>query len=145
MYGFLDDDSKLHKTEIDEAQVLGSTDEQGFLKLIGKKCEAFVATDDNKLRKGLTKMLQEVRHIQPMNAVHLKANISKKANMGYGNFIDSDMVMVSGGVCRQPLLVAGAGLTLAWILRLGILCKSVWAAKLEQGSRSKMRCSLGQA
>lgn len=96
VYGFLDDNAKLHKTEIDEAQVLGPTDEQGFLKLIGKKCEAFVATDDNKLRKGLTKMLQEVRHVQPMNAVHPKANLSKKANIGYGNFIDSDVVMVSG-------------------------------------------------
>ena len=96
VYGFLDDDKKLHNTEIDEAQVLGATDEQGFLKLIGKKCEAFVATDDNKLRKGLTKMLQEVRHVQPVNAVHSKANISKKASIGYGNFIDSDVVMVSG-------------------------------------------------
>lgn len=96
VYGFLDDNVKLYKTEIDEVQVLGATDEQGFLKLIGKKCEAFVATDENKLRKGLTNMLLEVRHVQPMNAVHPKANLSKKASIGYGNFIDSDVVMVSG-------------------------------------------------
>ena len=105
VYGFLDDDKKLHNTEIDEAQVLGSTDEQGFLKLIGKKCEAFIATDDNKLRKGLTKMLQEVRHIQPMNAIHPKANISRKASLGYGNFIDSDVVMVSGAVVGSHGLI----------------------------------------
>lgn len=96
VYGFLDDDKKLHNTEIDEAQVLGNTDEQGFLKLIGKKCEAFVATDDNKLRKGLTAMLHEARHVQPMNAVHSKAHVSKKAAIGYGNFIDTDVNIASG-------------------------------------------------
>ena len=105
VYGFLDDDKKLYNTEIDEIKVLGPTDEQGFLKLIGKKCEAFIATDDNKLRKGLTKMLQEARHIQPMNAVHPKANISRKASIGYGNFIDFDVVLVSGASVGSHSLI----------------------------------------
>ena len=56
IYGFLDDDKKLHSKEIDEAVILGSTDDDGFLKLIGKKCEAFVAVDDNNLRKNIVKM-----------------------------------------------------------------------------------------
>jgi sugar O-acyltransferase (sialic acid O-acetyltransferase NeuD family) len=105
VYGFLDDDKKLHNTEIDEVQVLGATDEQGFLKLIGKKCEAFVATDDNKLRKGLTSMLQEARHIQPANAVHQKASISKKAAIGYGNFIDTEVIVASGAEIASHCLI----------------------------------------
>ena len=105
VYGFLDDDKKLHKTEVDDVQVLGSTDEQGFLKLIGKKCEAFVATDENKLRKGITKMLQEVRHVQPMNAVHQKANISNRASIGYGNFIDTDVVLAGGATVGSHCLI----------------------------------------
>lgn len=105
VYGFLDDDKKLHNTEVDEVQVLGNTDEQVFLKLIGKKCEAFVATDDNKLRKGLTAMLQEARHVQPANAVHQKANISKKASIGYGNFIDADVSIASGAEISSHCLV----------------------------------------
>lgn len=105
VYGFLDDDKKLHHTEIDEVQVLGSTDEQGFLKLIGKKCEAFVATDDNKLRKGLTAMLLEDRHLQPANAVHQKANISKKAGIGYGNFIDTEVTIASGAEIGSHCLI----------------------------------------
>ncbi|HTH55055.1 MAG TPA: NeuD/PglB/VioB family sugar acetyltransferase [Cyclobacteriaceae bacterium] len=88
VYGFLDDDKKLHNKEIDEASVLGATDDDGFLKLIGKKCEAFIALDDNKLRKNLTKMLNDVRHVQPVNAVHPQALVSAKAEIGYGNFID---------------------------------------------------------
>ncbi len=88
IYGFLDDDKKLHAKEIDDAVILGSTDDEGFLKLIGKKCEAFVAVDDNRLRKNIVEMLQQVRHIQPVNATHKQAQLSPKAEIGHGNFFD---------------------------------------------------------
>src|SRR5678816_2083481 len=87
VFGFLDDDKKLHRTELDEVTVLGSTDDDGFLKLIGKKCEAFVAVDDNRLRKTLTKKLQEVRHIQTVNAVHPSSLLSALSSIGHGNLI----------------------------------------------------------
>lgn len=105
VYGFLDDDKKLHKTEIDEVQVLGATDDQGFLKLIGKKCDAFVATDENKLRKGLTAMLIDARHIQPMNAIHQRAQVSKRAAIGYGNFIDAGAEIASGADIGSHCLI----------------------------------------
>lgn len=98
VYGFLDDDKKLHTTELDEAVVLGSMDDDGFLKLIGKKCEAFVAVDDNKLRKNVVGMLHEIRHVQPVNAIHGNARISPKAVLGHGNFIDSAAVIAPGAV-----------------------------------------------
>ena len=88
VYGFLDDNKKLHATEIDEAVVLGGTDDDGFLKLIGKKCEAFVAIDDNKLRRTIVQMLQEIRHVQPVNATHRQAFLSRKGEIGHGNFFD---------------------------------------------------------
>jgi len=125
VYGFLDDDAKLHKTEMDEVLVLGSTDDQGFLKLIGKKCEAFVATDENKLRKGLTSMLQEVRHVQPMNAVHQKANVSIRASIGYGNFLDADVSIASGATIGSHCLVQakayiGMSCTLGDFVQVGV-------------------------
>ncbi|MBT1696342.1 NeuD/PglB/VioB family sugar acetyltransferase [Fulvivirgaceae bacterium PWU4] len=88
VYGFLDDNKNLHATEIDNVTVLGATDDDGYLKLIGKKCEAFVAVDDNKVRKNLVKMIQEVRHVQPVNAIHKNALLASSATMGHGNFID---------------------------------------------------------
>ncbi|HRI78488.1 MAG TPA: NeuD/PglB/VioB family sugar acetyltransferase [Cyclobacteriaceae bacterium] len=88
IYGFLDDDKKLHGKALDDAVVLGSTDDDGFLKLIGKKCEAFVAVDDNKLRKSLVSMLQELRHMQPVNATHKLAQLSGRMEIGHGNFFD---------------------------------------------------------
>jgi sugar O-acyltransferase (sialic acid O-acetyltransferase NeuD family) len=96
VYGFLDDDKKLHNAEIDEVVVLGDTDNDGFLKLIGKKCEAFVAVDDNKLRKSLVKMIQEVRHMQPVNAIHSRSVVSEKAILGHGNFIDFNAYLAPG-------------------------------------------------
>jgi len=88
VYGFLDDNKKLHSTEVDDAVVLGSTDDDGFLKLIGKKCEAFIAIDDNKVRKSLVKLLREVRHVEPVNATHRLAVLSPRVTIGHGNFFD---------------------------------------------------------
>jgi sugar O-acyltransferase (sialic acid O-acetyltransferase NeuD family) len=105
VYGFLDDDKRLHNTEIDEVVVLGDTDNDGFLKLIGKKCEAFVAVDDNKLRKGLVKMLQEVRHIQPVNAIHSQSVISLMSTIGHGNFIDYGVYLAPGSTMESHCIL----------------------------------------
>jgi sugar O-acyltransferase (sialic acid O-acetyltransferase NeuD family) len=105
VYGFLDDDKRLHNTEIDEVVVLGDTDNDGFLKLIGRKCEAFVAVDDNKLRKGLVKMLQEVRHIQPVNAIHSQSVISLMSTIGHGNFIDYGVYLAPGSTMQSHCIL----------------------------------------
>jgi sugar O-acyltransferase (sialic acid O-acetyltransferase NeuD family) len=96
VYGFLDDNKAQHSKEIDNVVVLGSTDDDGFLKLLGKKCEAFVAVDDNRLRKNLVKMIQEVRHMQPVNAIHKTTTLAMSATLGYGNFIDAGVVAGAG-------------------------------------------------
>src|SRR5579872_3303288 len=105
VYGFLDDDKKLHQKEIDEVVIVGSTDDDGFLKLIGKKCEAFVAIDENKLRKSIVKMLNEVRHVQPVNAVHAQATVSPKAAIGYGNFIDQSAYLAPGATIGNHCII----------------------------------------
>ncbi len=105
VYGFLDDDKKTHTKEIDTVTVLGATDDDGFLKLIGKKCEAFVAADDNKLRKSLVKMLQEVRHMQPVNAIHKQSFISGSSELGHGNFIDIGVNIAPGAVVGNHCLL----------------------------------------
>ena len=51
VYGFLDDDSKTHGSEIATVPVLGKTDDHGFLKLIGQKCEAIGAMGSNQGRR----------------------------------------------------------------------------------------------
>lgn len=105
VYCFLDDNKSLHSTEIDNITVLGSTDDDGFLKLIGKKCEAFIAMDDNKVRKSLVKMLHEQRKMQPVNAIHPDVRLALSASIGHGNFFDAGSQAGAGAVVGNHCLV----------------------------------------
>ena len=96
VYGFLDDDKKLHNTEIDDAVVLGDLDDDDFVKLVGKKCESFVATDDIKLKKTIIKMLNDEKKVQPANAIHQSASISSRSELGHGNLVDNKTILNVG-------------------------------------------------
>lgn len=96
VYGFLDEDEKLHGTEINTVSVLGNPEDDGFLKLIGQKAEAFVAVDDQKYRKFLVEMLNDRRKVQPVNAIHNTAYISTDATIGHGNFINAKVILGTG-------------------------------------------------
>ncbi len=89
VFGFLDEDASMHGKEINDISVLGNPEDDGFLKLIGKKCVAFVAVDDPKYRKSLVKLLNERRKVMPVNAIHGHADISPAAAIGHGNFINT--------------------------------------------------------
>lgn len=96
VYGFLDEDESLHKKEINNVAILGNPEDDGFLKLIGKKCEAFVAVDDARYRASLVKMLNEKRKVQPVNALHRLSYISTDATIGHGNFINAKVSIGAG-------------------------------------------------
>lgn len=87
IYGFLDDNKELQGKEIGEASILGDTDDGGFLKVIGSKCEAFVAVGERVVREQLVEMLNERRKTMPVNAIHDKAVVSELASLGHGNLI----------------------------------------------------------
>ncbi|QMW02529.1 acetyltransferase [Spirosoma foliorum] len=93
VYGLLDDNKELHGKEFGDISVLGETDDDGFLKLIGQKCEAFVAISDTRVRKRLVKMLNERRKVQPVNAIHDTATVSIMATIGHGNLIAARVVV----------------------------------------------------
>jgi len=87
VYGFLDDDKTLHGTELGEIPILGATDDETYLKLIGKKCDAFVASDETKLKKYLAEFLVERRKVMPINAVHAQAVVSSMAILKNGSLV----------------------------------------------------------
>jgi sugar O-acyltransferase (sialic acid O-acetyltransferase NeuD family) len=93
VYAFLDDNKELHNTEIDDIAILGSTDDEGFTKLIGKKCDAFVAIDEQKVRKSIVEMVNEVRKVQVINAVHDQAVVASTAEIGHGNLIAAGAIV----------------------------------------------------
>lgn len=87
VYCFLDDEDERVGLEIGEVSVLGKTDDDGFLKYVGKKCDAFIASDEAGYRESLVDLLKERRKVIPINAIHSRANISPKADIGYGNLL----------------------------------------------------------
>jgi sugar O-acyltransferase (sialic acid O-acetyltransferase NeuD family) len=95
VYGFLDDDKKLHNTEIGDVTVLGETDDDGFLKLIGQKCDAFVALENNKERAAVVKNLLERRKVMPINLVDKTAVVASSVELGHGNYIGQQVLVNS--------------------------------------------------
>jgi len=93
VYGYLDDNEELHGTELDELAILGRTDDDGFLKLIGKKCEGFIAVDDRNLRKSIVKLMKDRRKMMPVNAIHSNTEIAPSAHVGHGEFINSGVII----------------------------------------------------
>jgi sugar O-acyltransferase (sialic acid O-acetyltransferase NeuD family) len=95
VYCFLDDDASLQNKEINGISILGSTDDESLLKMLGKKCEAFVATDDNKLKASIVEMLVEDRKVMPVNAFHKNISIASSALIGHGNMFNAGAIINS--------------------------------------------------
>lgn len=93
IYGFLDDNKELHNKEIGTVTIMGSTDDDGFLKIIGKKTEAFVAIKNKEDRKRIVAMLNERKKTMPINAIHRAAILSSDATIGHGNLIAAGVVI----------------------------------------------------
>lgn len=117
VYGFLEDDSKLHGTEINDVPILGSPDDNGFLKLIGQKCEAFVATDDNAVRKKNVEFLIETRKVMPVNAIHETAFVADSASLGHGNFLGTGVQLGTETVIGHHCII-NAGVVLDYEVTL---------------------------
>lgn len=110
VYGFLDDDESLHGTEIGEVPVLGSTEDHGFLKYIGKKCDAFVAFDEVTVRKNVVDMLKERRKVMPVNAFHHHINSPGELVIGHGNLINAGVVIGTHTTIGNHCLVHSGGI-----------------------------------
>jgi sugar O-acyltransferase (sialic acid O-acetyltransferase NeuD family) len=95
VYGFLDDDKSLHNTEINLISVLGSTDDETYLKIIGNSCDVFVASDENSVRRKLVAMFQEDYKTMPVNAIHAQASIASTASIGHGNLMNVGVILAS--------------------------------------------------
>ena len=136
VYGLLDDDDALAGSVIGEVAVLGNTSDQGFLKLIGKKCQAFIAENDSSIRRKMVAVLNEQRKVMPMNAIHSTAYISTSSSMGHGNLISTGVVVnahshlgshgiihanatIDYGVSTKDFVIIGAGATVGAEVTIG--------------------------
>jgi len=73
--------------------VMSSTEDGEFLKLIGKKCDVFVAVEDSAARKGLINMLKDEYKVVPVNAIHKYSSVSEYAWLGHGNMVAAGAIV----------------------------------------------------
>ncbi len=111
IYCFLDEDESLHNQEIFEIAVMGSPSDDGFLKYIGKKCDAFVAATDAQERRQWVELLSKRRKVVPVNAIHPKAIVAQHAQVGEGNLVEAGVVLgTDTSVGNHTLIRANATL-----------------------------------
>lgn len=109
VYGFLDDDAKLHNKEVDDVTVLGATDDETYLKIIGKKCESFIASDDTKFKKALVNQLNDEQKNMPVNCIHARAYVASSAMLGHGNlFASGSTAQAHSKIGNHCLLLANS-------------------------------------
>ncbi|MDO7873649.1 NeuD/PglB/VioB family sugar acetyltransferase [Hymenobacter sp. ASUV-10] len=124
VYCLLDDDKTLQNSELLDVPVMGNTDDAELLKLLGKKCEVFVATEDTASRRSLTQMLRTEYEAVPVNAIHQRASVSEHATLGHGNYIGPNAVVAATATLGDGCLVGAnavveAKATLADYVQLG--------------------------
>ena len=88
VYGFLDDDKKLHDKQIGDTTVLGDVDDEEYLNVIGEDCDVFIASDDNAWKANIIKNLRKNQKTMPVNAVHDSATIASSTVLHHGTFIN---------------------------------------------------------
>ncbi|HSI89986.1 MAG TPA: acetyltransferase [Adhaeribacter sp.] len=124
VYCFLDDDAQLHQTEIHNVPVLGSTDEDEYLKILGKKCEVFIAIDDTSVRKSMAAKLKEDYQQVPVNAIHKYSYVSEQAWLGHGIMVNAGAVVQANSKIGDNCFihanaVVEAGATLGEYVNIG--------------------------
>ena len=109
VFGFLDDSKALENQEIDNVPVLGKLYEESIIGEIGKSAEAFIAIDENTVRKKLTKNLKKDREAVPVNAIHYTSLIPESVELGFGNLIDAGVILgADSKIGSNCLIKAGA-------------------------------------
>lgn len=139
VYCFLDDDARLHQTEIHNVPVMGNTDDEEYLKILGKKCEVFIAAEDSAVRKSLAAKLKEDYQQVSVNAIHKSSYVSEMAWLGHGNLINAGAVVQAdcklGNNCLvQANAVIETGAELADFVQIGAGALINANAKIEEGA-----------
>lgn len=115
VYGLLDDKKELHGHEFGDVSVLGDTDDQGFVNIVGEKCEAFVAIGERSVREKIVDTLIEDRKIMPVNAIHDSAVISEMADIGHGNLIAARVTIGPKSKVGNHCLVQAGAILDTWV------------------------------
>lgn len=93
VYCFLEDNPELQQKEINDVTVMSGSEDPEFLKLLGKKCDVFVAAEDAATRRTTVNMLKEEYQVVPVNAIHKFTSVSENAWLGHGILINAGAIV----------------------------------------------------
>lgn len=105
IYGVLEDDETFHNTEINNIPIMGSTTDDGYLKFIGKKCEAFIGEENIEKRAEIAELLKERRKVMPVNAIHAKASIAQSAELSHGILVNSGATINANAIIENHVVI----------------------------------------
>ncbi|WP_245574483.1 NeuD/PglB/VioB family sugar acetyltransferase [Hugenholtzia roseola] len=109
IYCLLDDDTELQGKEIENIAVLGDTEDESFLKLLGEKCEAFIAIENNTHRKKLAQLISKKYKQNLFVLAHPKSQIAQSATIGTGTFLDAGVIVgAQTQIGKHSLIQAGS-------------------------------------
>lgn len=132
VYGFLDDDTSLQEQDVLGTPVLGSTDSQKILKQIGKKCDAFVASDNNIFKKAQAEQIMTLTKGSLANAIHASVFLPSIWHCGIGNMIGS-RVVIGVNVQVGNFCIIGSGAILEADTHIGHYAQVGTGANLGAG------------
>jgi len=93
VYGFLDEDESKQGELIGEVSVLGSPENEEYLKILGEDCDVIVASDEVELKRNMIALLKETWEVAPNNAIHATSYVSGFAELGHGNIITAGVAL----------------------------------------------------
>jgi sugar O-acyltransferase (sialic acid O-acetyltransferase NeuD family) len=89
IYGLLTEGKKEDQEgEINHVPILGHIEDEQYIALLGKNCQAFVALEQTASRQKFIKNLSEQGDIVFMNAIHPLAHLASSTHIGQGNLIN---------------------------------------------------------
>ncbi len=134
VYGFLDDDKKLHDQQIEDTTVLGSIDDEEFLNIIGEDCDVFIASDDNAWKANVIKKVRKDQKTMPVNAIHDSAKIANSAVLHHGTFINQGVVIGSySDIGNHCILHSGS--IIDYVVKIGDFVQVGSGSIINSGAR----------
>jgi sugar O-acyltransferase (sialic acid O-acetyltransferase NeuD family) len=132
IYCLLDDDTTLQQKEIENIAVLGDTEDESFLKLLGEECEAFIAIENSTHRKKLAQLINKKYKQNLFVLAHPTSQIAQSAVLEAGSFLDAGVIVgAQTHIGKHALIQAGS--LIDYQVRIGDFVQIGIGAKIGAG------------
>ena len=105
IYGILEDEKKLHHTDIFGVPILGATHDKAFQPLLDANCTYYIAYNSIKKRKQYLKHLASQVEENLISAIHPSAIMGMNIQLGFGNYIGAQVCLAPEATIHNHCIV----------------------------------------